>query len=135
MAQRKVSPEVPEKPPRTRPVAKTNPTTGRFRVSDQLWAVRQPLLPPVVNTHRFGGGRPRVPDRLCADGIFLVLRTGCQWKALDQTRICSGATAHARFPPVGRGGCLPPFVGGRLATLRRTQRTGRGVVEHGWGAD
>ncbi len=31
------------------------------------------------------------------DGIFFVLRTGCQWKALDETDICSGSTAHTRF--------------------------------------
>ena len=53
--------------------------------------------PEHVNTHRFGGGRPRVPDRTCANGIFYVLRTGCQWKALDATGICSGSTAHLRF--------------------------------------
>jgi transposase len=71
-----------------------------FRISDELWAKMEPLLPvlPVhVNTHRFGGGRPRVPDRKCLDGIFFVLRTGCQWKALDETGICSGSTAHDRF--------------------------------------
>ena len=50
-----------------------------------------------MNTHRFGGGRPRVPDRECADGIFYVLRTGCQWKALDQTELCAGSTAHDRY--------------------------------------
>ena len=55
------------------------------------------LIPKRVNTHRFGGGRPRVPDRACANGIFCVLRTGCQWKALDATGICSGSTAHLRF--------------------------------------
>ena len=42
-------------------------------------------------------GPPRVPDRTCANGIFYVLRTGCQWKALDATGICSGSTAHLRF--------------------------------------
>jgi transposase len=26
-----------------------------------------------------------------------VLRTGCQWKALDATGSCKGSTAHARF--------------------------------------
>ena len=26
-----------------------------------------------------------------------MLRTGCQWKALDATGICSGSTAHPRF--------------------------------------
>ena len=38
-----------------------------------------------------------MPDRTCANGIFYVLRTGCQWKALDSTGICSGSTAHLRF--------------------------------------
>lgn len=81
----------------TRPTTPTNPTTGGFEISDELWAVLAPLLPPYVNRHRFGGGRPRVPDRQCANGIFYVLRTGCQWKALDTTGICSGSTAHLRF--------------------------------------
>jgi putative transposase len=74
-----------------------NKTTSGFHVSDELWAILEPILPEHVNTHRFGGGRPRVPDRKCADGIFYVLRTGCQWKALDQTELCSGSTAHARY--------------------------------------
>jgi transposase len=38
-----------------------------------------------------------VSDRKCADGIFYVLRTGCQWKALDQTELCAGSTAHDRY--------------------------------------
>jgi putative transposase len=82
---------------RTRTRNPNNKTTTDFRVSDQLWDVLQPVLPIHVNTHRFGGGRPRVPDRVCADGIFYVLRTGCQWKALDQTELCAGSTAHDRY--------------------------------------
>ena len=74
-----------------------NRTTTGFRISDQLWAVLEPLLPVRVNTHRFGGGRPRVPDRRCADAIFYVLRTGCQWEALNQTELCAKSTAHDRF--------------------------------------
>ena len=74
-----------------------NHTTTGFRISDELWAVLEPLLPVHVNTHRFGGGRPRVPDRTCADAIFYVLRTGCQWQALDQTELCAHSTAHDRF--------------------------------------
>ncbi len=77
--------------------APVNKTTGQYRVSDELWTVLAPLIPVHVNSHRFGGGRPRVADRRCADGIFFVLRTGCQWKALDATGICSGSTAHSRF--------------------------------------
>src|SRR5438876_9474568 len=74
-----------------------NTTTTGFRISNELWAVVEPLLPAHVNKHRFGGGRPRVADRKCADGIFYVMRTGCQWKALDRTNICSGSTAHDRL--------------------------------------
>ena len=82
---------------RSRPRTPINRTTTGFRLSDELWAVLQPLLPVHVNTHRFGGGRPRVPDRDCADAIFYVLRTGCQWQALDQTELCAHSTAHDRF--------------------------------------
>ena len=87
----------PSRLQRDSPTTKTNPTTGAFRVSDELWEVLAPLIPRHVNTHPLGGGRPRVPDRTCANGIFYVLRTGCQWKALDATGICSGSTAHLRF--------------------------------------
>jgi putative transposase len=55
---------------RTRAGTPNNPTTTGFRLSDELWAVLEPLLPVHQNTHRFGGGRPRVPDRRCADAIF-----------------------------------------------------------------
>lgn len=74
-----------------------NRTTTGFRISDELWVQLQPLLPVHVNTHRFGGGRPRVSDRDCANAIFYVLRTGCQWQALDQTELCARSTAHDRL--------------------------------------
>jgi len=74
-----------------------NRTTTGFRISDELWEVLEAVLPEHVNTHRFGGGRPRVPDRRCADAIFYVLRTGCQWEALNQTELCPKSTAHDRF--------------------------------------
>jgi len=51
---------------RSRKRTSNNRTTTGFRISDELWAVLQPLLPLPLNTHRFGSGRPRVPDRRCA---------------------------------------------------------------------
>jgi putative transposase len=87
----------PPKRERERERTPNNRTTTGFRISDELWAVLEPLLPEHVNTHRFGGGRPRVPDRTCADAIFYILRTGCQWHALDQTELCAHSTAHDRF--------------------------------------
>lgn len=82
---------------RNRKRTPNNKTTTGFRVSDEFWAVFQPLLPEPVNRHRFGGGRPRVPERDCADAIFYVLRTGSQWGALDYTEFVSHSTAHNRF--------------------------------------
>ncbi len=82
---------------RSRERTPNNPTTTGFCVSDALWAVLEPLIPVRLNTHRFGGGRPRVPDRRCADAIFYVLRTGCQWEALKHTDLCAKSTAHDRF--------------------------------------
>lgn len=76
---------------------KRSKTANLWRLSDELWAKIQPHLPRHRNTHRFGGGKPRKPDRVCADAIFFRLRTGCQWKALDATGICPGSTAHDRF--------------------------------------
>ena len=82
---------------RSRERTRNNPTTTAFRVSDDLWAILEPLIPVRINTHRFGGGRPRVPDRRCADAIFYVLRTGCPWEALNQTDLCAKSTAFDRF--------------------------------------
>jgi len=86
-----------ENQPRNRARTPNNRTTTGFRISDELWAVLQPLLPVHINAHRFGGGRPRKSDRDCADAIFYVLRTGCQWQALDQTELVAHSTAHDRF--------------------------------------
>jgi transposase len=82
---------------RTRARTPNNRTTTGFRISDALWAVLEPLLPVHINTHRFGGGRPRKGDRCCADAIFFVLRTGGQWESLNQTELCAKSTAHDRF--------------------------------------
>jgi len=38
-----------------------------------------------------------VSDRRCADAIFSVLRTGCQWAALNETDLCAKSTAYDRF--------------------------------------
>ena len=76
---------------------KKRKTKNRYRISDELWGKIEPLIPKHPNTHRFGGGRPRVPDRKAMDGILFVLRTGCQWNALNETGICSSSTAHSRF--------------------------------------
>jgi len=68
-----------------------------YRLPDELWKRLAPLIPPRKNPHPLGGGRPRRADRECADAIFFVLRTGCQWEALNATGLCPHSTAHDRF--------------------------------------
>ena len=67
-----------------------------WRLPDQLWAKMELLLPPRPK-HPLGCHNPRVPDRAAMDAIFFVLRTGCQWNALNATGICSSSSAHRRF--------------------------------------
>ena len=68
----------------------------QWRIPDALWERIESLLPPRP-THRFGGHNPRVDDRRSMDAIFFVLRTGCQWNALNASGICSSSSAHRRF--------------------------------------
>lgn len=67
-----------------------------WRVSDALWERIERMLPPRPS-HPLGCHRPRVDDRAAFDAILFVLRSGCQWAALSQTRICSKSSAYRRF--------------------------------------
>ena len=54
-------------------------------LSDAEWALLAPLLPGPKPS-----GRPRKwPDRLIADAVFYVLRSGCAWRMLPR----AGTTA------------------------------------------
>jgi len=72
-----------------------------YQIPDELWDRIKPLLPPPKRKKK--SGRPRMDDRLAANAIFYVLRTGCQWKALPR---CLGAasTVHDRFQEWRRAG-------------------------------
>jgi transposase len=65
-------------------------------VSDALWAVVQPLLPPEPAHPK--GGRPCVRDRAVLAGIIVVLKTGIPWEYLPQEMGCgSGMTCGRRL--------------------------------------
>ena len=66
-----------------------------WRIPDMLWERIVALL-PARKPHPLGCHRPRVEDRRAMDAIFFVLRTGCQWNALNATGICSSSSAHRR---------------------------------------
>ena len=67
-----------------------------WRLSDNLWKQIEPLL-PARKPHPLGCHNPRVPDRDAMNAILFVLRTGCQWNALDATGICTCSSAYRRF--------------------------------------
>jgi transposase len=74
-------------------------------VSDGLWAVVAPLLPPHRPRDPRKPGRRRVPDRACLTGIVFVLKTGIQWEYLPQELGCgSGMTCWRRLRDWQRAG-------------------------------
>ncbi len=79
-----------------------------WRIPDALWAEMEPLLPP-RKPHPLGCHNPRVDDRKAMDAIFFVLRTGCQWGALDATGICTHSSAHRRFTEWTEAGVFKEF--------------------------
>jgi transposase len=69
---------------------------AKLLVSDELWAIVEPLLPKPGPKKK--DGRPRIPDRACLTGIVFVLKTGIQWEYLPQEMGCgSGMTCWRRL--------------------------------------
>src|SRR5690242_5774156 len=65
-------------------------------VSDDLWAVIEPLLP--TERPRPKGGRPPVPHRAVLAGIIFVLKSGIPWEMLPREMGCgSGMTCWRRL--------------------------------------
>lgn len=65
-------------------------------VSDALWEVVAPLLPPEPPKPK--GGRPRIPDRAALTGILFVLKSGIPWEMLPEEMGCgSGMTCWRRL--------------------------------------
>lgn len=79
-----------------------------WRIPDKLWKKLEPLLPP-GKPHPLGCHNPRVPNRNAMDAILFVLRTGCQWNALNATGICSSSSAHRRFLEWTEAGVFTEF--------------------------
>jgi transposase len=69
---------------------------AKILISDELWEVIEPLLPPQPPKPK--GGRPRIPDRAVLTGIVFVLKSGLQWEMLPQEMGCgSGMTCWRRL--------------------------------------
>jgi transposase len=65
-------------------------------VTDELWEIIEPLLPPEPPKPK--GGRPRIDDRAALTGIVFVLKSGIPWEMLPQEMGCgSGSTCWRRL--------------------------------------
>ena len=64
-------------------------------VSDELWELVEPLLPPEPDKPK--GARPRVPARSVLEGIVYVLKSGIPWSMLPKELGCSGVTCWRRL--------------------------------------
>jgi transposase len=91
------------------------PTAEQWRMPDELWMRIAPLLPP-GKPHPLGCHNPRVDNRRAMDAIFFVLRTGCQWNALNATDLCSSSAAHRRFQEWTAAGVFRQLWAHGLAT-------------------
>ena len=67
-----------------------------FHVPRPLWRKIKKILPKTGKKHKVG--RPQADNRAVLNGIWYVLWTGCQWKAVhkDWFGVCS-STLHERF--------------------------------------
>lgn len=64
---------------------------GWKELPEEFWRMAEGLLPPQKGMGT--RGRPPVPWRKVLNGIFYVLRTGCQWKFVPKD-YGSGSTCH-----------------------------------------
>ena len=77
-------------------------STQSWTISDELWEGIKDEVPETKRdpqkhyVHVPGQGRKPMPAREAPEGIFYVLRTGCQWKALPR-EYGSGSTVHRTF--------------------------------------
>ena len=72
-----------------------------YEISDEFWNKIKPLLP--LPNPKKKPGRPRKDDKKILSGIFYLIRTGCQWKALPRF-YGAPSTVHDRFQEWRRSG-------------------------------
>ena len=72
-------------------------------VSDELWGLVEPLLPPLEPRPK--GGRPPKPNRAVLKGILFVLQSGIPWEMLPSEMGCGcGMTCWRRLQAWQRAG-------------------------------
>ncbi|MDQ0946163.1 transposase [Streptomyces phaeochromogenes] len=93
-----------------------------WEVSDELWAVIEPLLPRHERRFRYPG-RKRIDDRKTLQGVLFVLYTGIQWEYLPQELgFGSGPTCWRRLAEWQQAGVWEELQRVLLDRLRAADR-------------
>ncbi|GAA2354317.1 hypothetical protein GCM10010376_91430 [Streptomyces violaceusniger] len=93
-----------------------------WEVSDELWAVIEPLLPKHERRFRYPG-RKRIDDRKTLQGVLFVLYTGIQWEYLPQELgFGSGPTCWRRLAEWQEAGVWEELQRVLLDRLRAADR-------------
>ena len=91
-------------------------------VSDELWALIEPLIPKRQRRFRYPGRTP-VNDRAVLAGIIFVLKTGIPWEDLPREMGCGcGMTCWRRLQQWNQQGVWQKLHEVLLAKLRRADR-------------
>jgi len=97
-----------------------------WTVSDELWALIQPILadadPPKAT------GRPRISARAALDAILFRLRSGCRWNPLPE-RFPDDSSVHRTFQRWVRAGVFE-----RIWAVLVERRAELGGVDWEWQA-
>src|SRR3954463_10489833 len=84
-------------------------------ITDELWALAEPLIPPPKTAGHGRTGRPRIDDRQVLEGIAYVLSTGIGWAKLPrQLGYGSGWTCWRRMRAWQAGRGFSPADPGRV---------------------
>lgn len=89
---------------------------SKLLVTDELWALVEPVLPAHEPSPK--GGHPRTSDRVCLTGIIFVLRTGIGWEDFPHEMGCCGMTLWNRLHEWMQAGVWPRVHELLLAELR-----------------
>src|SRR3954449_2580216 len=104
-------------------------------ISDELWALAEPLIPPRKQAVHGRTGRPRIDDRDALEGIAYVLSTGIGWAKLPRQlgygsgwtcwrRMCAWAAGRG-VRPAASGGAGPARPAGPAGLVTRMPGLGQ----------
>ena len=107
---------------------------GKPLVSDELWELIQPLLPPPKPRRQRYPGRKPLSDRPVLTGVLFVLKSGIPWEMLPQEMGCgSGMTCWRRLRDWQEAGVWQRLDELLLSKLRASDRIdwSQAVVDSG----